>query len=198
MRPERDEDHPSPCITDVKNAWSCTSIPLISLSTSCRRKNFTYFYFTGQYIKIPSFQKQTPSMLQPCSGHLQINYQEKSCSSFHRNPHPSPSITTFNGLARGLTASANRLIGLAVIDDSVSPLNSDIRATFSSEGISFNYSVGWQLVSTCTEMYPLQTVGRSVFMYRVESPAILCCNKTKFRSPHWNLCINLFLIRRER
>lgn len=90
--------------------------------------------------------------------HFQINYPDQSCSSFHKNLPPTHSIATFNGLARGLAASANRLIGSAVIDDSLSPLNTGIRVTFSSEGIYFNYSAGLQLLSTCTELYPRRTL----------------------------------------
>ena len=137
-------------------------------------------------------------MHQPCSVHFQINYPDQSCSSFHKNPPPTHSIATFNGLARGLTASANRLIGSAVIDDSLSPLNTGKRVTFSSEGIHFNYSAGLQLLSTCTELQPRRAVGNSMFMYRAESLAISYGNKTKFGSGSKNLYIHLFPTLRHR
>jgi len=61
-----------------------------------------------------------------------------------------------------------------VIDDSISPLNTGIRVTFSSEGIYFNYSAGLQLLSTCTELYPRRTVGNSMFMCRARNHWLFC------------------------
>ena len=79
-----------------------------------------------------------------------------------------------------------------MIDDSLSPLNTGIRVTFSSEGIYFNYSAGLQLLSTCTELYSCRAAGNSMFTYRKELLAISDSNKTKIESVSRNLCINLF------
>jgi hypothetical protein len=80
-----------------------------------------------------------------------------------------------------------------VIDSSPTLLNVDLRATFSSEGIYFNYSAHLDLLSACTELLELLTVGNSMLMYCRALLNILCCNENN-SSANRNLSINFFLI----